>query len=276
MNFEQNERLEEWLLVIGDWFRTTNPRWFVALALVIVMAVPGYFFTAYAFSNILKATVSPIKINYTEPTTQPLQITERKIFDFGDGTYSGYARIKNVNSEWGVPELSYQALFKSSSGSTVMSLGGTAFILPSTDKVIVFPRFNASAKPSSLDVTFITPDFIRPPSLPNMNLEIQRKNIDAGTNQTLVNAVIVNHTPFKISRVDLPVLLFDKNNQIVGVNYTNINDLESNESRSFQYTWSAKINNVARIEIVPELNIYNRSLFELGPGQNPFETPTDE
>jgi hypothetical protein len=71
--------------------------------------------------------------------------------------------------------------------------------------------------------------------------------------------------------VDIPVLLFDRNNQLIGANYTNINELESAEGRSFQYTWYSRINNLTRVEIVPEVNIYSRDIFQTPEGKNPFD-----
>jgi hypothetical protein len=123
-----------------------------------------------------------------------------------------------------------------------------------------------------LDLQLGETRFIRPPNLPALTLEIQRRSTSYQSGQTLVNAVIFNRTPFKISRVELPVLLYNSANQVIGANYTNINDLNSNESRSFQYVWYSRINNVARVEIIPEVNIYNRDIFVSLPGQNPFDS----
>lgn len=249
MDFEQNtkmnDNMEEWFLVVGDWFRATDRKWFLAFGLVVLLAAPLYFFIAFTFSNLLSATITPLKVDYVEVPKTGLEITEKKIFSLADGTYTGFARVKNINFDWGVPGQDYQAIFKSSNGSTVMSMSGEVFILPSSEKIIVFPRFSSSVAPVSLDLTLAESTFIRPPNLQNLNLEIQRRSIELQGNDTLVNAVIVNRTPFKISRVDIPVLLFNQNNEIIGANYTNINDLASAESRSFQYTWYSRINGVS-------------------------------
>src|SRR5690606_35684557 len=103
---------------------------------------------------------------------------------------------------------------------------------------------------------------------PALTLEIQRRSLEQGQGQTVVSAVILNRTPFEITRVDLPVLLFNSSGQVVGANYTNINDLKSFESRSFQYIWYTNINNVSRIEIIPELNLFDRELLLTQQGSN--------
>jgi hypothetical protein len=270
MDLQQNDRMEEWFLILGDWFRETPKSWFYAAVGVMVIAIPLYMFVNLMFERILVGAISPIKVNYQEITKQPLQIVEKKIFVLGDGTYSGYVKLKNTNSDWGVPEQSYNFSFKAG-GNSVLSSSASTFILPFSEKNIVFPRFSANMAPTELEFNLGETVYIRPPTLPTLSLEIQRRSFDSMVNQSAVNAVIVNRTPFKISRVDLPVLLFNSAGQVIGANYTNINDLDSAESRSFQYIWYNRINNVARVEIIPELNVYNRDIFVTGPGQNPFD-----
>ena len=271
MDLQQNERVEEWFLIVGDMVRETPKRWFYALVTVLVVAIPLYMFVVLVFEGLLVSSIIPVRVTYTEVTKQPLELVDKKIFDLGNNTYSGYARVKNVNSEWGAPKQGYRAEFKTNSGQVVASMPGNTFVLPSTEKHIVFPRFSSQTKPTTLDFFLDDTQFIRPPTMPTLSLEIQRRSLSSGVSESTVNAVIVNRTPFKITRVDLPVLLYNNANQVVGVNYTNINDLNSAESRSFQYVWYNQVTNVARIEIIPELNIYNRDIFADVPGQNPFE-----
>jgi hypothetical protein len=271
MDLQQNERVEEWFLVVGDWFRETPRSWFYAFLGILVVAIPLYMFMDLVFERILVSAVSPIRVNYQEVSKLPLEVLDRQIFPLENGTYSGYIRVKNPNSDWGAPEQAYRVEFKDAAGNTVMSSNAATFILPASEKNIVFPRFSASTAPTRLEFTLAETIFIRPPNLPTLSLEIQRRSLDSQVSQTMVNAVIVNRTPFKIARVDLPVLLFDGAGKVIGANYTNINDLASAESRSFQYIWYTRINNVARVEIIPELNVYNRDIFVTGPGQNPFD-----
>lgn len=271
MDLQQNDRVDEWFLIVGDWFRETPKIWLYAAGAVVLFAIPIYMVVNLAFEQVLINSQTPLRVNYQEEPKLPLEIIERKIFPLESNTYSGYIRIKNPNSGWGVPGQSYNVEFKNSSGASVLATSGQAFILPASEKIIVFPRFKSDTVPIQLNFTLGETDFIRAPTLPTLNLVIQRRSLDLQVNQTMVNAVIANDTPFKISRVDLPVLLFDNNNQVIGVNYTNINDLSSAETRSFQYVWYNRINNVARIEIIPEINIFNRDIFLAAPNQNPFD-----
>lgn len=276
MDLQQNERLEEWFLIIGEKFRETNVIWFYALGLSLLLALPYYYFVNFSFEQALSASVSPIRVNYQEVIKQPLELLEQKIFDLGNNTYSGYVKVKNPNSDWGVPEQQYRAEFKSATDNYITGLNGNTFILPFSEKIITLPRFSSETRPAKIEFTLNESSFIRPPQLPALSLEIQRRLLTLELDKTIVNAVILNKTPFKISRVDLPIVLYDNNNQIIGVNYTNINDLQSNESRSFQYIWYNRIDGVARTEIIPELNIYNHDLFVAGPGQNPFDNLDEE
>jgi hypothetical protein len=274
MDLENNPRMEEWFLVVGDWFRQTSKTWYYALVLLLIIAIPLYMLLKLLFGQFLMSTIVPPHINYTEVSKFPLSISEKKIFDLGNGTYSGYVRIKNSNPDWGVPDQGYSFDFKSATGSSLLVASGSTFVLPGTEKIVVLPRFSppqGSPAPTTLDFTLRDGSFVRPPALPQLNLEIQRRSVDLQVNQTIVNAVIVNRTAFTLRRVDLPILLFDNSNQIMGVNYTNINDLHSSESRSFQTVWYNRITNVSRVEILPEINVYNRDIFATVEGTNPFD-----
>jgi hypothetical protein len=271
MDLQENQRMEEWGLILGDWIRSTSRFWYYGFVVAILGAFPLYLSLNLVFENLLISSNRVIKIDYQETVKETLQITEEKIFDLGNNTYSGYVKIKNNNSEWGVPNQPYSVEFKTAGGTSVFGFNATTYVLPFSEKVLVFRRFTADTRPTKIDLTLSASQFIRPPELPTLDLEIQRKSTELGLNETKVNAVIVNRTAFKISRVDLPVLLFNSKNQIIGANYTNINDLESSESRSFQYVWYNSINDISRIEIIPELNIYDRSIFVTGPGENPFD-----
>lgn len=257
-------------MIIGDWYRETSRAWFYALIAVIVGAIPFYMAMKLGFEQVLINSITPLQVNRQETTKLPLEVVENKIFALDNGTYSGYVRVKNPNGEWGAPAQSYTAEFVAANGSSLLNASGTTFVLPGSDKIIVFPRFASQTPPARLNFTLAQASLVRPPNLPTLDLEIQRRNMEMQGGQSTASAVIVNNTPFKISRVDLPVLLYDNAGQVVGANYTNINDLESAESRSFQYVWYSRINNVARIEIIPEVNIYDREIFQAAPSQNPF------
>lgn len=271
MELQQNDRIEEWFLILGDWIRDTSKGWFYALGVVFVATIPVYIATNVIMDQVTLSAVTPLHIAYEAKTKLPLSVTEKKIFDLGGDMYSGYFKIKNDNSEWGTPEQAYTVELKTATGSVVLTYNRKTFVLPSSDKIVIVPRFKSADRPTNLEIVLGETTFVRPPVLPDADFEIQRRASNLLVNQTEVNAVIVNRMPFRISQVDLPVLIYNSQNEVIAAGYTNINDLKPSESRSFQYVWYNRLNNITRIEIVPELNFYSRDIFLIESGQNPFD-----
>jgi hypothetical protein len=188
------------------------------------------------------------------------------IFDLGEGDFAGFVKIRNPNLDRGVPELSYNIKFKTVGGTLVSEVSGKTFVLPSSEKILSFPRFSSDRKPELVEFTFTEPRFIYKPELEPANLEVERIQIERDGRNLYVNAGIKNLSAFTIKQIYLPVLLYDSNNAIVGVNSTVVNDVKSLEIRTFRFVWPANIPQAARAEINPEINIFDRGIYMNEPG----------
>ncbi len=270
MDLEQNPRAEEFMLMLGESLRSTSKLWYYGFLALLVAAFPLYMAANLGFELILVSGIKVLPVNNNVISKVPLQITDKKIFDLGDGTYTGYMRIKNSNPEWGVPMQAYTVDFLSITNEKAFSFSSVAYVLPSSEKLVVFRRFTPEQKPTQVEIKLKDSQFLHATSVAPIDLEIQRKATYLAVNQTNISAVVVNHSPFKLNKVDLPVLLYNSSNQIIGVNYTNLNDLASSETRSFQYIWYSRINDISRVEIVPEVNTFDKDLFVTDPGKNSF------
>src|SRR5207249_1356859 len=99
------------------------------------------------FVQLIAHSYQPPKIVYSEVAKEPLRILDSGIFSFPNNTYAGFVRIKNLNLEWGVPVQEYTANFKTYGGTILTTVNGSAFILPASEKLIVFSRFTSQTKP---------------------------------------------------------------------------------------------------------------------------------
>lgn len=270
MNLIQNDRSEEFFLLAGDMFHKVRKSWWILFAGTLIIALPLYLILTFLFSQVLISSLGKFDVINAPVYKSPVEIVDKKIFSYGNGTYSGFFRLKNVNLEWGVPEQAYKAYFKTAA-SNIMTVPGVAYILPSSEKVVVLPRFSAPNAPTELDIDLETSKFIRKQEVPNLNLEVQRRDFTFNNDQPIVNAVVVNRSAFTIKQVDLTVVLYNSANQVVGSNYTNINDVKPFETRSFQFVWYGRINSVARVEIIPETNSFDRGLLILSGENSSFD-----
>jgi len=269
MDIDKNERVQEWGLLAGDAFATISRRWWYALGLGIVLVLPAYFLFKFLLVQSIVAAHNPPEIIYTSVVKQPLEIVEQKVFSLGGNSYSGYVKIRNVNLEWGTANQFYTAEFKTLGGTLITKVNGSSFVLPASEKIIVFARFTAEDKPEVVSVVLDETKFIHKPDL-SLPIEIERVSLMNATSGATVSAGVRNFSAFTINQINLPVALYNNQNQIVGVSTTYVSVVKSGETRTFQYTWPTAVAGAVRAEITPELNIFDRNIISTDEGVSPF------
>ena len=265
-----SDRTQELMLIVNDNLQHLNKRWLYALGLAVILSVPVFFGARYGFFKLFISNYHPPEIVYQPVTKEPIRVIEKKIFELSDSSYSGYVRLRNINLEWGVPEQSYTAEFRTFSGTLITKVEGRTFVLPSSDKIIVFARFTAEQKPENLIVTLGESKFnLKPASLPQINLDVQRTSIENKSSEIRVSSAVKNNSAFGVKKVGLPAVMYNSKNEVIGVNYTSVNDLKSSETRTFEYFWPQSLP-AARVEISPEANIFDKSLLMVESGGPSF------
>jgi hypothetical protein len=234
-----------------------------------VAAIPAYYLFKIGFVAIFMQSYDSPKIIYTDAVKEPLQVLDKKIFTLPNGTYSGYVKINNINLEWGVASQPYTAVFRTYGGTVLTKVTGSTFILPSKEKVIIFSRFSAAQNPDELIFTLGETHFTHKPEI-DFNPDLERITLTHNPSTLTVYAGIKNNTAFTLKEIDLPVVVFNNRNEVVGVNFTFINDVLSGETRTFQYTWPLDLPDAQRAEINPEINIFDRNIFEVPSGSSSF------
>ncbi len=269
MPLVENERVEEAFLIAGDKLSAVSRAWWIALAAAVILAIPAYFVVRSSLATVFLAGYDGPRVIYNAKAKEPLQILEKKIFSFPNNAYAGYIKIRNVNLEWGVSDQTYTAEFKTLGGTEVTKVAGSVFILPASEKLIVFTRFTADQAPQEMVVSLGESHFIHRPDI-SVDLETQRTNIKNNSDGLIVTSAVRNTSAFTVKRINLPVAIYDNKNQIIAVNYTYINDVISGETRSFQYSWPISIPGAVRAEINPEVNIFDPNVLTTQAGTSPF------
>jgi len=269
MALTDNERTQEIFLMVGDKISTVSRKWWYLLLAVIVLSVPGYYIAKYSFTKTMMAVYHPPKIIYTSVQKEPLQVVEKKIFVFSGNSYGGYVKVKNINLEWGVPKQDYTAVFKTIGGTEVTRVTGVTFVLPSSEKLIVFSRFTAETKPEEIQFTLGNSSFIHKPPV-DVSVSVERVSLQNPAIGTVASAGVKNLTPFTIKQINLPIALYNNQSQVVGVNFTYVNNVDSGETRTFQYVWPVNVAGAVRAEIIPEVNVFEKDLFTAQEGVSPF------
>lgn len=259
MNFN-NERMQELMLIIDDNLRTLNIRFRQALFISLIAAIPLFFLLKFSFYQLSIKNYTPPEVTRPGGEVAALSVVDSKIFTLDSESYSGYVKIKNINLDRGVAELRYEASFKTLGGSMATAVSGKTFILPASEKILVFSRFTSDKKPDLIEFNFLGDTrFVYKPQLPNIDIEKQRVQFESGEEFAVLGA-IRNTSAFTVSQVYVPVLLYDNKQNVVGVNSTLLNEVKSQEVRSFRFVWPRKVEGVVRAEINPEVNIFDKKL----------------
>lgn len=257
---QNNNRWEEFLVIIGDKFAALNRKWLFALFATFVLIIPLFIFIRLGFFYLFFDGYKGPEFVYNPPGKQALEVVEKKIFELPGNNFYGLVRVKNINLEWGVPKQEYSVQYQTLGGTTVASFAAVTYILPASEKIIVLPRFSAEKKPDVLNFNLSETKFVRKPQVV-VNLETSRLNIQNQNASLLVTAVVKNLIPFTIRQIDLPVVLYNNKNEMVGANFTNVNTVSASETRSLQYFWPIMVEGAIRAEVIPEANIFDRNLY---------------
>lgn len=274
MALTDNDRIQEIFLVIGDKVSTVNKKWWYAAGFVLVALIPLYYLAKFGFVQLLLKDYQAPQLIQSAVPKEPLQIIDKKIFLLADNAYSGYVKIKNINLEWGVASQEYTAEFKTLGGTSITKINGSTFILPASEKLIVFSRFSSQIKPEELAVTLAQAQFTHKPEV-SFNYELERVNLQNNPDGLIITAGIKNLSAFTVKQIDLPAVAYNNKNEIVGVNFTSVNDVLSGDTRTFTYSWPAQVPEAVRAEITPEIDVFDRGIFSSPPGVSPFNNGTE-
>ncbi len=269
MALSDNDRLQEIFILVGDKLAPVNKKWWYALGLTLLLLAPFYYLVKDSALQVALSRYRAPQIIYSPAVKQPLQIIDKKIFTLLSNTYSGYIKIRNTELEWGVANQPYAAEFKTLGGTLITKVSGSTFVLPSSEKLIVFSRFTSQTKPDVIDVTLSDTHFIHKPDVP-INFQLERVNLQNNSDGLIISAGVNNLMAFTVNQIDLPVAVYNNKNEIVAVNFTSINNVLSGETRVFQYSWPTSVAGAVRPEIIPEINIFDRNIFSTQPGISPF------
>lgn len=193
----------------------------------------------------------------------------------GEGRYDIFAKATNANENW---MMTFDYRFDAA-GTSIPAKRG--FLLPGETKRLHALGVKAEARPSGakteisnvqwsrvdphlvfpgyagwaqkrLDIGIESPTFVPPAA--GDTLPISRATF-----------TVVNRTAFNYYTVGFFVTA-SSGQQIVGVNYVTISRLLAGEHRIVEASWFSALPNITRVEVLPEINILDVSVY-IPPGQ---------
>jgi hypothetical protein len=203
-----------------------------------------------------------------KPVLKPIEVIWVNFLAMGNNFYDVVAKIKNPNPNHGSGYLPYVFEFYDSKDQLIGQSQGVDFILPNQTKYLLNIKASAPDNVAKVKISFKNKEInwqklkedYQPPQL-----TITQKKyliLDKPGIFSQLSGVVVNKSSFDFNEVDIDVLLFDSQGQLVGLNATKVNALLAGQERYFIVSWFNRTKNDANIfETEAETNIFNSDNF---------------
>ncbi len=176
----------------------------------------------------------------------PLQTSVVKVFKVSEEDYDVLAKVVNPNQEYG----------SGNAGFALNGLSSNFYVLPNQTKYLVL-RSTDEIVGNQLNIT---------------NIEWEKLNLFKSSDVNFIvtdtffkgsefEAVVFNDSDFDFDTVDVVVILYGEQDNVIAVNKTNINTLLSRTGRYFKAIWPEAVNGVVRTEVEVNTNLFKNSNF---------------
>ncbi len=178
-----------------------------------------------------------------------LTITESFLIPIEENDYDFVALVNNPNLAHGSGEVEYELRLKDSSGGTIKIVNGEFDILPGQTRYVFISPIETTAMVADAEMTIIEPNWqqLTDFGIEDIRLVVQRgdfSGIKEGNIFAKVEGVVVNKSEFDFDRIEILVILFDADDNIVAAGMTNIRTFLSDEESFYEVNWFRPIKGI--------------------------------
>ena len=198
-----------------------------------------------------------------EPVVLPLNIISQKLIEVMPGDYDFVAQINNPNSSLGASMARYNLNLAGDTGASSIR-SGTFYILPGQTRFIIITGVRSGTSLSKISMNITEVKWERVKNFVNVNFLVQRKNYSIVNRNGVfseLEAVILNNSDFDFDKVEVGVVLFNENNDIIAVNKTDIRTLLSRTERYFKVSWPTELPVSIRQDVEILTNVFENFNF---------------
>ncbi|MFA6603763.1 MAG: hypothetical protein WCT10_02880 [Patescibacteria group bacterium] len=284
-------QLTEDQLKWGYWWVThkVQVRKIFAIALVVLdVALVGYgsfgfidwFFLSGARERqeigLLAETVTDFPYFHARFAPRELAIEGTSVLEAGEGSYDLATRVANPNPQWWA-NFNYQFL----SGSEPLGALQRGYILPGEVKYLSGLGTKAASFPSGAEVAItdlvwhrVNNHIVRPDyavwSAARLNfllsdIKFQAPDPSDQLKVSRASFTLKNDSGYGYWKVGFFVALL-RGEQVVAANYVTVSELRAGDVRPVEASWFSDLPPVDRVEITPEVNLFDDRVF-IPPGQ---------
>ncbi|MFC1633069.1 FxLYD domain-containing protein [Patescibacteria group bacterium] len=175
-----------------------------------------------------------------QPPITELTVTDAE-FVTGVTTVDVTFTVTNPMNDWGVSPLIYTITVKGANGQIVAERERESYLLPGETHHYTEIALPISAEPKSVEVSLDSLYFIKvDTNFPAADFGISDLVYQAVDESGVVGraqGTITNRSSYTFKSVEIPIVLLDASGNLVGLNYTTVQELEPSEKRDFFAIW---------------------------------------
>ncbi len=202
--------------------------------------------------------VNPVKSSEAGPPSA--EFNGVKDFD-----YDFLAEVRNPNPDFGATDVSYKLDLFGRSGELIAMKTGSINLLPGQTRYEIISPIIVDKEISSAEFKIIDAawerlkEFIPQSLFLVKNQEYAFLPLDLGSR---LKATLSNNSNFDFDRVDVHVILFNEDNDVLAVSRTDIRTFLAKTDRFFEVKWSPRFSgSVGRMEINAYTNVFKNENF---------------
>ncbi len=185
----------------------------------------------------------------------------------GVDIYDLAAKIRNPNKFWGLKHFDYQFIVKDDAGNIVLTQNGESYLLPDDYDYVIALSVKAGVLPQNIELKISNEDWVNVSGeydISTISLPVngQQFNLKDDSGLPAASGVLLNNTAYNFDRIDIRVALFGSDNNLLGVNTSNLDTMLSKEERGLRIVWSeVPASAVYNVDFKATANIFNSNNF---------------
>ncbi len=200
---------------------------------------------------------------YCELDLDPPRVISTKLIEAGENDYDFVAQIKNPHQQFGASEVEYELILFNGDDNELDKEEGVFYILPGQTKYLVLTHITTEKNVQRIDFKIKSATWQELDSIEGMNLIVKaQKYTSLSGGGTALDVNILNDSDFDFEMVDIDVVMYNSQGDIIAVNRSDIRTFVARTERAFKVVWPFRINGlVYKIEAHSSTNLFDNSNF---------------
>ena len=177
--------------------------------------------------------------------------------------YDVLVLIQDTDPDWGVPDLKYTINLLNKLGNVVGSKSGSTYILPQEEKSIVEIGITTEGKAEKVEVELDIAEVQKLKDYKRPDIQLRGVMHDVERGKSKVKGQVFNNSPYSFDKVEINIIIYNRENVPIAVNYTNLDGFLSESEREFSALWTDVIpeDEIDRIVVETYVDLFKMSTF---------------